>query len=90
MSKISGDASAVSLLLGRVPVFSGTVQTAASSVRNERDDWVHCVFSKWNEAKFQHSFAKMEDSVKAMASPIIGELKYWQNKGDCFCMMRYV
>ena len=83
------DASAVLLLLGGVPVFPGTVQAAANSVRNERNDWAHCVFSNWNEAKFQHSFAEMEDLVKAMGLPsseegkIIGELKDWQNKGDC-------
>ena len=93
------DVSAVLLLLGRVPVFSGTAQAAANSVRNERNDWAHCVFSKWNEAKFQHSFAEMEDLVKAMALPysdegkIVGELKDWQNKGDCFlhdalCLVR--
>lgn len=86
------DASAVLLLLGRVPVFSATVQAAANSVRNERNDWAHCVFSNWNEAKFQHSFAEMEDLVKAMAFPsseegkIVGELKDWQNKGTQLCM----
>ena len=90
------DASAVLLLLGRVPVFPGTVEAAASSVRNERNDWAHCVFSKWNESKFQHSFAEMEDLVKAMALPssdeekIVGELKEWQNKGDSFFMILYV
>ncbi|XP_068672887.1 NLR family CARD domain-containing protein 3-like [Montipora foliosa] len=86
------DASAVLLLLGRVPVFLATVQAAANSVRNERNDWAHCVFSNWNEAKFQHSFAEMEDLVKAMALPsseegkIVGELKDWQNKGTQLCM----
>ena len=84
------DASAALLLLGRVPVFPGTVQASANSVRNERNDWAHCVFSKWNETKFQDSFSEMEDLVKAMALPssdeekIVGELKDWQNKGDCF------
>ena len=79
------DASAVLLLLlGGVPVFSSALQAAASSVRNERNDWAHCVFSKWNEAKFQHNFVEMEHLVKAMALPssdereIIGELKDWQ------------
>ena len=84
------DASAILLLLGRVPVFPATVQAAANNVRNERNDWGHCVFSEWNEAKFQHSFAKMEDLVKAMVLPssyegkIVAELKDWRNKGDCF------
>ena len=93
------DASAVLLFLDRVPVFPGTVQAAANSVRNERNDWAHCVFSKWNEAKSQHSFAEMEDLVKAMALPssderkIVGELKEWQNRGNCFlhdalCLVR--
>ena len=93
------DASAVLLLLGRVPVFPGTVQAAANSVRKERNDWAHCVFSKWDEGKFQHSFAEMEDLVKVMAlnssdeGKIVGELKDWQNKGDCFlhdavCLVR--
>ena len=82
------DASAVLLLLGRIPVFPNTVQVAANSVRNERNDWAHCVFSKWTEAKFQHSFTEMEDLVKAMALPssdegkIVGQLKDWEKKGD--------
>ena len=84
------DASAVLVLLGGVPVFSSALQAAASSVRNERKDRAHCVFSKWNQAKFQHSFDEMEHLVKAMALPysdegeIIGELKDWQNAGDSF------
>ena len=93
------DASVVLLLLGRVPVFPGTVQAAAYSVRDERNDWAHCVFDEWNEVKFQDSFAEMEKLVKAMALPssdeekIVGELKDWQNKGDCFlhdalCLVR--
>ena len=93
------DASAVLLLLGRVPVFPGTMQAAANSVRSERNDWAHCVFSRWDETKFQESFAKMENLVKAMALPssdeekIVGELNDWKNKGDCFlhdalCLVR--
>ena len=87
------DASAVLLLLGRVPVFPDTVQVAANSVRNERNDWAHCVFSKWTEAKFQHSFTEMEDLVKAMALPssdegkIVGQLKDWEKKGDYFILV---
>ena len=84
------DASAVLLLLGGVPVFSSTVQAAANSVRNERNDWAHVIFDEWNEAKFQHSFAEMEDLLKAMTLPssdegkIVRELKDWHSKGDCF------
>ena len=90
------DASAVLLLLGSVPVFPGTVKAAADSVRNERNDWAHCVFHEWDEVKFLRSFAKMEDLVKAIAlsssakGKVVGELKDWRIKGDCFCMMLYV
>ena len=84
------DASVVLLLLGAVPVFPRAVPAAASSVRNERNEWAHCVFSNWDEGKFQHSFDKLEQLVKAMALPlsddrkIVGELKDWQSKGDYF------
>ena len=84
------DASAVLSLLCSVSLFSGTVLAAANRVRNERNDWAHVVFDEWNEVKFQHSFAEMEKLVKAMALPssnegkVVGELRDWQNKGDCF------
>ncbi|XP_074616184.1 uncharacterized protein LOC141875721 isoform X2 [Acropora palmata] len=38
------DASAVLNLLGRVPVFSPSVQKAASDVRQARNSWAHCAF----------------------------------------------
>ena len=84
------DASAVLLLLGRVPVFPNPLQDVANRVRDERNAWAHVVFDKWNEVKFQDSFAEMEKLVKAMALPssdegkVVGELRDWQNKGDCF------
>ena len=84
------EASAVLLLLSGVPAFSTALQAAARSVRKERNDWAHCVFSNWNEAKFQQSFDKLEHLVKAMALPsshegnVVGELRDWQQKGDCF------
>ena len=82
------DASAVLTLLGGVPVFSATVQAAAGDVRNlVRNDWAHCVFSKWDPVKFQQSFVEMEDLVRAMALPaadkaeLLKELKDWETKG---------
>jgi len=86
------DASAVLLLLGGVPVFSAAVQAAAADVRMARNDWAHCVFSKWDEAKFQQSFIEMEDLVRTMALPtadegkIITELNDWETKGTQLCM----
>ena len=82
------DASAVLSLLSGVPVFSAAVQTAARDVRMARNDWAHCVFSKWDEAKFQQSFIEMEHLVKVMALPaadeirLLGELNDWETKGN--------
>ena len=81
------DASAVLKLLSGVPVFSTAVQAAASDVRNVRNDWACCVFSKWDPVKFQQSFVEMEHLVRVLALPavdeakILEELKYWESKG---------
>lgn len=82
------DASAVLSLLGWVPVFSHAVQSAAGDVRKARNDWAHCVFSKWDPAKFQQSFIEMDQLVRSMTLPhsdeskILGELKDWEMKGN--------
>ena len=81
------DASAVLTLLGNVPVFSSVVQTAAGVVRGARNDWAHCVFSKWDLAKFQQVFADMADLVRKLGLPaadeakLLGELNEWEKKG---------
>ncbi|XP_020604016.1 uncharacterized protein LOC110042969 [Orbicella faveolata] len=82
------DASAVLMLLGGVPAFSAPVQTAAADVRMARNDWAHCVFSKWDQVKYQQSFIDMEHLVRVMALPaadegkLLGELKDWETKGN--------
>lgn len=81
------DASAVLTLLGSVPVFLGPVQTAAGVVRGARNDWAHCVFSKWDLAKFQQVFIDMAYLVTTLGLPaadeakLLGELKDWETKG---------
>ena len=81
------DASAVLTLLGSVPVFSSVVQTAAGVVRGARNDWAHCVFSKWDLAKFQQVFADMAHLVRELGLPaadeakLLGELNDWETKG---------
>ena len=81
------DASAVLTLLGRVPVFSAAIQTAADHVREARNDWAHCVFGKWDQPNFLKSFTEMEQLVRAMALPsadegkLLGDLKDWETKG---------
>ena len=82
------DASAVLTLLGSVPVFSSVVRTAAGVVKGRvRNDWAHCMFSKWDVAKFQEVFADMADLVQKLGLPaadeakLLGELNDWETKG---------
>ena len=67
------DASAVLSLLGGVPVFSAAVQAAAENVKKARNDWAHCVFSKWDQTKFQQSFTEMEHLVRILALLLMKE-----------------
>ena len=81
------DASAVLALLGKVPVFSPAVQSAANDVRQARNAWAHCVFSDWDPVNYQQRFNEMETLVKSLGLPFIiernllGELKDWESKG---------
>ena len=81
------DASAVLALLGKVPVFSLAVQSAAGDVRQARNAWAHCAFNDWDLLSFQPRFAKMENLVKSLGLPsanemyLVNELKDWETKG---------
>ena len=81
------DASAMLTLLGKVPVFSVPVQSAAGDVRQARNAWAHCVFSDWDPVNYQQSFAAMEHLVKALGLPstdegkLLKELKDWETRG---------
>jgi len=83
------DASAVVSLLGRVPVFSPAVQTAAGGVRQARNAWAHCIFGDWNPLNYQQRFNEMEQLVKTLGLPpanersLLEELKEWESKGTC-------
>ena len=84
------DASAVLTLLGRVPVFSVDVQSAAGAVREARNAWAHCAFSEWDPVKYQQNFAAMEQLVKKLGLPgsgtngLLTELRDWEAKGILF------
>ncbi len=86
------DASAVLALLGKVPVFSYAVKSAAVDVRQARNAWAHCVFSDWDPINFQQSFEEMEQLVEALGLPsadernLLKELKDWETKGTCFLL----
>ena len=81
------DASAVLALLGKVPVFSSAVQSAAGDVRQARNAWAHCAFSDWDLLSFQQRFAEMENLVKSLGLSsademhLVNELKDWETKG---------
>ena len=81
------DASAVLALLGKVPVFSLAVQSAANDVRQARNAWAHCVFSDWDPLSFPMRFAEMEKLVKSLGllcaneMYVVNELKDWETKG---------
>ena len=83
------DASAVLTLLGKVPVFSAAVQSAAGDVRQARNSWAHCAFSDWDPVKFRQSFDVMEQLVKALGLPaadgrkLLADLKEWETKSTC-------
>ena len=84
------DASAVLTLLGRVPVFSFDVQSAAGAVREARNAWAHCIFREWGPVNYKQSFAAMEQLVKKLGLPgssrkdLLAELKDWEEKGIFF------
>lgn len=82
------DASVILSLLGSVPGFSTAVQAAAHAVRDGlRNDWAHCVFIKWDSAKFWQVFADMATLVGRLdlceedRENLLEELADWQQKG---------
>ena len=81
------DASAVLSLLGKVPVFSMAVQSAAGDVRQARNAWAHCAFSDWDLLSFKQRFAEMEKLVKSLGLSsagemyLVNELQDWETKG---------
>ncbi|XP_028414763.1 LOW QUALITY PROTEIN: uncharacterized protein LOC114537853 [Dendronephthya gigantea] len=86
------DASAVLTLLGRIPVFSAALQNAANVVRECRNAWGHCNFTKWNESKFKKSFDDMEKLLREVGlspadeSKVLADLNDWKDKGVALCM----
>ncbi|XP_028407412.1 uncharacterized protein LOC114530031 [Dendronephthya gigantea] len=97
MAKLSAfdetcDASAVLTLLGRIPVFSAALQNAANVVREGRNAWGHCNFTKWNESNFKKSFDDMEKLLREVGlspadeSNVLADLNDWKDKGVALCM----
>ena len=77
------DASAVLILLGRIPMFNAALQTAANTVREGRNAWGHCNFTEWNEANFTKRFDEMKQLATGVGLPAADESKIyappWEN-----------
>jgi hypothetical protein len=90
------DASAVLILLGRIPVFHAALQTAANTVREGRNAWGHCKFTEWNEANFTKRFDEMKQLVTGVGlspadeSKILADLKDWEEKGTCLSFILFI
>ncbi len=76
------DASAVLSLLGRIPVFSSTLQNAANAVREARNAWAHCKFTEWDEANFKKRFSDMKNLVKEVGLSPADERKVLTDPND--------
>ena len=90
------DASAVLNLLGRVPVFSLAVQSAAHDVRQQRNAWAHCAFRDWDPAKFQQCFQDMKRLLNALGLPtadetkLLDDLDIWEKTGTYNSHLRWL
>ena len=77
------DASAVLNLLKEVPIFSPTFQNAANVVREGRNDWAHCNFTKWKKAHFESKFDDMKNLVQMFSLPAADEKEVLNNLHMC-------
>ena len=88
MSKFTGfdqtmDASAAVSVIGEAAPFTGA-KRVRSDVRNE---WAHCNFANWTEAKFKPAFQTMEILLKNVnlsteeEHKVCSELNDWKDKG---------
>jgi hypothetical protein len=92
MSKFTGfqtmDISAVLSVIGEAAPLTGAAvhaKTVRSDIRNE---WAHCNFADWTEAKFKTDFQSMEALLKSFKLPsedeqkLCDELNFWRSKGN--------
>ena len=82
------DLSAVLGILERASIFHPRIQTNAKDVRAEiRNEWGHCNFDLWTDAKFINSFQLMETLLRSLGLPKadidkhLDELREWETKG---------
>jgi hypothetical protein len=93
MSKFTGfdvtmDTSAVLSVICEAAPFVGAAAHAKTVRSDIRNEWAHCNFAKWTEAKFEASFQSMETLLKNVnLSPndeqkLCDELNSWKTKGN--------
>jgi hypothetical protein len=96
MSKFTGfdqtmDISAVLSVIGEAAPLTGAsvdAKTVRSDIRNE---WAHCNFANWTEAKFKAAFQSMETLLKNVnlsteeEQKLCDELNDWKDKGIKMC-----
>ena len=92
MSKFTGfdetmDISAVLSVICEAAPFVGAAAHAKAIRSNIRNEWAHCNFANWTEAKFIAAFQSMETLLKNVnLSPqdeqkLCDELNSWKDKG---------
>jgi hypothetical protein len=92
MSKFTGfnqtmDTSAVLSVICEAAPFVGAAAHAKTVRSDIRNEWAHCNFASWTDAKFKAAFQSMETLLKNVnLSPgdeqeLCDELNSWENKG---------
>jgi hypothetical protein len=92
MSKFTGfnqtmDTSAVLSVICEAAPFVGAAAHAKTVRSDVRNEWAHCNFASWTDAKFKAAFQSMETLLKNVnLSPgdeqeLCDELNSWENKG---------
>jgi hypothetical protein len=93
MSKFTGfdetmDISAVFSVICEAAPFVGAAAHAKTVRSDIRNEWAHCNFANWTEAKFKAAFQSMKTLLKNMnLSPeeeqkLCDELNGWKSKGN--------
>jgi hypothetical protein len=93
MSEFTGfdvtmDTSAVLSVICEAAPFVGAAAHAKTVRSDIRNEWAHCNFKKWTEAKFKAAFQSMETLLKNMNLPpneeqkLCDELNSWKIKGN--------
>ena len=94
MSKFTGfdqtmDISAVLSVIGEAAPFIGAAAHAKTVRSDIRNEWAHCNFTNWTEAKFIAASQSMESLLKNMnlstekEQKLCNELNSWKDKGKC-------